>query len=78
MRNPKSDDSIFIGVLLVSSILESPSDAKRFLFLSNWILDSGSTYHLCGDKKMFPTFAACDGELVWMVNNTTSRVVSKG
>ena len=44
---------------------------------SNWILDSGSAYHLCRDKKMFSTYAACEG-LIRMANNRTNKVVDKG
>ena len=43
----------------------------------DWIFDSGSAYHLCGDREMFSTYAACDGGLVWMANNTLSKVVGK-
>ena len=43
---------------------------------SNWILDSGSAYHLCRDKEMFSTYATCD-RLVWMVNNMANRVIGK-
>ena len=43
----------------------------------DWIFDSGSAYHLCEDREMFSTYATCDGRLVWMANNTPSRVVVK-
>ena len=43
----------------------------------DWILDSSNAYHLCGDRDMFSTYAAYDGRLVWMENNTLSRVVDK-
>ncbi|GFZ11183.1 protein kinase superfamily protein [Actinidia rufa] len=58
-----SDNDAF----LVSSTDENP----------NWVLDSGSAYHFCRDKKMFSTYAACEG-LVRMANNTTNKVVGKG
>ena len=54
-------------VLLVASI-----DGK-----SNQILDSRSAYHLCRDREIFSTHAACDG-LVQMTNKTANRVVGKG
>ncbi|GFY95306.1 hypothetical protein Acr_10g0006910 [Actinidia rufa] len=44
---------------------------------SDWVLDSGSAYHLCKDKEVFSTYAACEGR-IWMANNTSSRVVDKG
>ena len=43
---------------------------------SEWVLDSGSAYHLCRDREVFSTYAACEG-LVRMANNTASRVVGK-
>ncbi|GFS43238.1 hypothetical protein Acr_00g0084320 [Actinidia rufa] len=44
---------------------------------SNWVLDSGSAYHLCRDREVFSTYATCE-RCIWMANNTASRVVSKG
>ncbi|GFS38384.1 ADP/ATP carrier 2 [Actinidia rufa] len=44
---------------------------------SDWVLDSGSAYHLCRDREVFSTYAACDGR-IWMANNTSSRVVGRG
>ena len=56
------------NVLLAGSIDEK----------SDWILNSGSAYHLYGDKEMFSTYAPCNDGLVWMMNNITSIVVGKG
>ncbi|GFY80781.1 hypothetical protein Acr_01g0005900 [Actinidia rufa] len=44
---------------------------------SDWVLDSGSAYHLCRDREVFSTYAACEGR-IWMANNTSSRVVGRG
>ncbi|GFS32936.1 hypothetical protein Acr_00g0025470 [Actinidia rufa] len=44
---------------------------------SDWVLDSGSAYHLCRDREVFSTYAPCEGR-VWMANNTASRVVGRG
>ncbi|GFY91014.1 hypothetical protein Acr_07g0012100 [Actinidia rufa] len=44
---------------------------------SDCVLDSGSTFHLCIDREVFSTCAACDG-LVRMANNMANRVVDKG
>ncbi|GFZ18508.1 phytochrome and flowering time regulatory protein [Actinidia rufa] len=44
---------------------------------SDWVLDSGSAYHLCRDREVFFTYAACEGR-IWMANNTSSRVVGRG
>ncbi|GFY80698.1 hypothetical protein Acr_01g0005070 [Actinidia rufa] len=54
-------------------LLAASADEK-----SDWILELGNAYHLCGNKEMFSTYAVCDGGLVWMANNTPSRVVDKG
>ncbi|GFZ06882.1 P-loop containing nucleoside triphosphate hydrolases superfamily protein [Actinidia rufa] len=53
-------------------LLAASEDGK-----SDWVLDSGSAYHLCRDRKVFSTYAACEGR-IWMANNTASRVVGKG
>ncbi|GFZ19230.1 HXXXD-type acyl-transferase family protein [Actinidia rufa] len=56
-----------IDVLLVAS-----DDGK-----SDWVLDSSSAYHLCRDREVFSTYAACEGR-IWMANNMSSRVVGRG
>ncbi|GFY82702.1 AT-hook motif nuclear-localized protein 1 [Actinidia rufa] len=65
-----------------SASVMTDSDNDAFLVSSadenpDWVLDSGSTYHFCRDRKMFSTYAACEG-LVRMANNTTNKVVGKG
>ncbi|GFZ13173.1 hypothetical protein Acr_23g0015580 [Actinidia rufa] len=62
-----ADDDDEIDVLLAAS-----DDGK-----SDWVLDSGSAYHLCRDREVFSTYAACEG-CIWMANNTSSRVVGRG
>ncbi|GFZ00426.1 hypothetical protein Acr_14g0000620 [Actinidia rufa] len=44
---------------------------------SDWVLDSGSAYHLCRDREVFSTYVACEGR-IWMANNTASRVIGRG
>ncbi|GFZ00191.1 hypothetical protein Acr_13g0015900 [Actinidia rufa] len=53
-------------------LLAASEDGK-----SNWVLDSGSAYHLCRDRDVFSTYAACE-ERIWMANNIASKVVGKG
>ncbi|GFY87865.1 hypothetical protein Acr_05g0015040 [Actinidia rufa] len=53
-------------------LLAASDDGK-----SDWVLDSGSAYHLCRDREVFSTYAACEGR-IWMANNTSSRVVGRG
>ena len=55
-----------------SDVLLAASDDRK----SDWVLDSGSAYHLCRDREVFSTYAACEGR-VWMENNTASRVVGR-
>ena len=58
------------------------SDNDVFLVAStdgklDWILNSGSAYHLCRDREMFSAYAACE-RLIRMENNTANRVIGKG
>ncbi|GFY97552.1 hypothetical protein Acr_12g0000930 [Actinidia rufa] len=48
-----------------SEVLLAASDDGK----SDWVLDSGSAYHLCRDREVFSTYAACEGR-IWMTNNT--------
>ncbi|GFY94083.1 hypothetical protein Acr_09g0005290 [Actinidia rufa] len=52
-------------------LLATSEDGK-----SDWVLDSGSAYHLCRDREIFSTYAACKGR-IWIANNTFSRVVGR-
>ncbi|GFY95137.1 hypothetical protein Acr_10g0005220 [Actinidia rufa] len=54
-------------------VLLAASEVKK----SDWVLDSGSAYHLCRDREVFSIYAACE-ERIWMANNTSSRVVGRG
>ncbi|GFY86925.1 hypothetical protein Acr_05g0005640 [Actinidia rufa] len=54
-------------------VLLAASDDEK----SDWVLDSDSAYHLCRDREVFSTYAACEGR-IWMANNTASRVVGRG
>ncbi|GFS31874.1 hypothetical protein Acr_00g0019650 [Actinidia rufa] len=56
----------------IDVLLAASDDGK-----SDWILDSGSAYHLCRNREVFSTYAACE-ERIWMANNTSSRVVGRG
>ncbi|GFY85469.1 hypothetical protein Acr_04g0002070 [Actinidia rufa] len=56
-----------------SEVLLAASDNGK----TDWVLDSSSAYHLCRDKEVFSTYAACEGR-IWMANNTSSRVVGRG
>ncbi|GFS35125.1 hypothetical protein Acr_00g0037980 [Actinidia rufa] len=55
----------------IDILLAASDDGK-----SDWVLDSGSAYHLCRDREVFSTYTACE-ERVWMTNNTACRVVGR-
>lgn len=44
----------------------------------DWVLDSGCSFHVCGDKEEFWSYEAVDGGTVWMANGSRSCVVGKG
>ncbi|GFY99659.1 hypothetical protein Acr_13g0010590 [Actinidia rufa] len=71
----QSSDTAATVVMAVdeSEVLLAASDDGK----SDWVLDSGSAYHLCRDREVFSTYAACEGR-IWMANNTASRVVGRG
>ncbi|GFS35007.1 hypothetical protein Acr_00g0037280 [Actinidia rufa] len=56
----------------IEVLLAASEDGK-----SDWVLDSGSAYHLYRDREVFSTYAACEGR-IWMANNTSCRVVGRG
>ncbi|GFZ08239.1 hypothetical protein Acr_20g0000470 [Actinidia rufa] len=73
----QSSDTAATAVMAVDEnefdvLLAASDDGK-----SDWVLDSGSAYHLCRDREVFSTYAACEGR-IWMANNTSSRVVGRG
>ncbi|CAL5325493.1 unnamed protein product [Camellia sinensis] len=55
-------------MLTISSELETPG----------WILDSGCTFHICADRKLFSTYRRVSGSIIRMANNTVNRVVGIG
>ncbi|GFS34643.1 hypothetical protein Acr_00g0035090 [Actinidia rufa] len=73
----QSSDTVATAVMAVDEdeidVLLAAADNEK----SDWVLDSGSAYHLCRDREVFSTYAACDGR-IWMANNTSSRVVGRG
>ncbi|GFZ02142.1 hypothetical protein Acr_15g0007510 [Actinidia rufa] len=73
----QSSDTAATAVMAVDEdesdvLLAASEDGK-----SNWVLDLGSAYHLCRDREVFFTYSAYEGR-IWMANNTSSRVVSRG
>ncbi|GFY87852.1 hypothetical protein Acr_05g0014910 [Actinidia rufa] len=76
-RTDQSSETTTTVVMVVdedeSDVLLATSEDRK----SDWVLDSGSAYHLCKDGEVFFTYAAYEGR-IWMVNNTDSRVVGRG
>ncbi|GFS44091.1 similar to ZIM-like 1 [Actinidia rufa] len=56
----------------IDVLLAASDDGK-----SDWVLDSGSAYHLCRDREVFSTYAACEGR-IWMANNTLAELLAEG
>ncbi|GMP54145.1 hypothetical protein CsSME_00019400 [Camellia sinensis var. sinensis] len=63
--NSSDDEEV---MLTISSELDTPG----------WILDSGCTFHICADKKLFFTYRRVSGSIIRMANNTVNRVVGIG
>ncbi|CAL5335870.1 unnamed protein product [Camellia sinensis] len=61
-----SDDEEVL--LTISSELETPG----------WILDSGCTFHICADKKLFSTYRRVSGTVVWVANRNNPITGSQG
>jgi hypothetical protein len=45
---------------------------------SDWILDSGCSFHMCSVKQLFDTYQACDMGTVKMANGARSKIVGVG
>ena len=45
---------------------------------SDWILDSGCTYHMCPNKSWFHTYSKTNGGQVLLGNNVSCNVVGIG
>jgi len=48
------------------------------LDVSEWIMDTGSTYHICPKRELFASFEQLDGGLMSMRDRHTCRLVGKG
>ena len=46
--------------------------------MSEWILDTGCTYHICPIRELFASFKELDGGLMSMRDDHTCRLVGKG
>ena len=46
--------------------------------MSEWVLDTGSTYHICPKRELFASFEELDGGLISMSDDHTCQLVDKG
>ncbi|XP_074318379.1 cellulose synthase-like protein D3 [Silene latifolia] len=47
--------------------------------VAEWVLDTGASRHLCGDKGLFAEFEeVADGECVYMGNSSSAMITGKG
>jgi len=45
---------------------------------SEWVLNTGSTYHICPIRELFASYEELDGGLMFMRDENTCRLVGKG
>ena len=46
--------------------------------ISEWILDSGCSYHMCPNREMFLDFKEFNGGVVYMSNDSTCKMMRIG
>ncbi|KAG8485820.1 hypothetical protein CXB51_019217 [Gossypium anomalum] len=54
-------------------LLVSTSDNSKLT--SEWILDSGCSFHMCPNRKWFSTYSSVEGRVVRMGNDSSSKVI---
>ncbi|KAG8481247.1 hypothetical protein CXB51_026047 [Gossypium anomalum] len=57
-------------------LLVSTSDNSKLT--SEWILDSGCSFHMCPNREWFSTYSSVEGGVVRMGNDSSSKVISIG
>ncbi len=57
-------------------LLVSTSDNSKLT--SEWILDSGCSFHMCPNREWFSTYSSVEGGVVRMGNDSSSKVVGIG
>ncbi|XP_077252436.1 uncharacterized protein LOC143891806 [Tasmannia lanceolata] len=64
------DADMIAAVVTEVNLVENPKE---------WVLDTGATKHICGDRSSFYNFTKVDGgDQVYMGNSQTSKVMGKG
>ncbi|KAG8485099.1 hypothetical protein CXB51_021018 [Gossypium anomalum] len=57
-------------------LLVSTSDNTKFT--SEWILDSGCSFHMCPNREWFSTYSSVEGGVMCMGNDSSSKVIGIG
>ncbi|VFQ97231.1 unnamed protein product [Cuscuta campestris] len=81
-RKEKKDGKTPVTAVAESSNQESEEDlflaTTKSLGKSDWILDSGCSFHMCSVKEKFDTYQTCDGGAVKMANGARSKIAGVG
>ena len=47
-------------------------------FTNSWILDFGCSFHMYSYKEWFGTYKECDTSIVWINNDSSSKIIEIG
>ncbi|KAG8487958.1 hypothetical protein CXB51_018091 [Gossypium anomalum] len=80
-RAAESNEEDVAGANLVDEngddfLLVSTSDNSKLT--SEWILDSGCSFHMCPNREWFSTYSSVEGGVVRMGNYSSSKVIGIG
>lgn len=71
-------DKSYVATHMVTANVNSVYCAKTETASRAWILDSGCTRHLCGDKNLFKTFIATSKTKLNLASQASAEVKGKG
>ncbi|VFQ60637.1 unnamed protein product [Cuscuta campestris] len=81
-RKEKKDGKTPVTTVAESSNQESEEDlflaTAKSLGKSDWILDSGCSFHMCSVKEKFDTYQTCDGGALKMANGARRKIAGVG
>ncbi|KAK5832860.1 hypothetical protein PVK06_016665 [Gossypium arboreum] len=80
-RVAKSNEEDVAGANLADEngddfLLVSTSDNTKLM--SEWVLDSGCSFHMCPNREWFSTYSSVEGGVVRMGNDSSSKVIGIG
>ncbi|KAG8488335.1 hypothetical protein CXB51_016384 [Gossypium anomalum] len=80
-RDADSNEKYIVGANLADKsgddfLLVSTSDNSKLT--SEWILDSGCSFHMCPNREWFSTYSLVEGRVVHMGNGSSSKVIGIG